>query len=177
MTPRKPASCVLLLGLCGAVAAAADGDEEATTARVQSTYVWQNKRPFPARYSGPNSLSPADWRASFGKVYKATCVADSTKQVAVKQIPDRHAGKPLRALVGKLHGEIEPGPREGLGGRNDDEELDRTAKHQQSGKEGRRHPPQQAADQAGRCGGAACGGHRAGFSFCRRRRGVPGRRF
>jgi len=60
MTPRKPASCVLLLGLCGAVAAAADGDEEATTARVQSTYVWQNKRPFPARYSGPNSLSPAE---------------------------------------------------------------------------------------------------------------------
>ena len=36
------------------------GDEETTTARVQSTYVWQNKRPFPARYSGPNSLSPAE---------------------------------------------------------------------------------------------------------------------
>ena len=60
MTPRKPASCVLLLGLCGAAVAAADGDEETTTARVQSTYVWQNKRPFPARYSGPNSLSPAE---------------------------------------------------------------------------------------------------------------------
>lgn len=33
-------------------------EEEAWQAKVQSTYIWQNKGPFRAAYSGPNSLSP-----------------------------------------------------------------------------------------------------------------------
>ncbi len=47
-----------LVPALGHAQAAETVETENWNAKFQSTYVWQNKRPFSAAYSGPNSLSP-----------------------------------------------------------------------------------------------------------------------
>ncbi len=47
-----------LVPALGHAQAADTVETENWNAKFQSTYVWQNKRPFSAAYSGPNSLSP-----------------------------------------------------------------------------------------------------------------------
>jgi high affinity Mn2+ porin len=56
--PRRSWIALSLLTLVPLLALAQPPDEEQTTARFQTTYVWQAKPSFAASYTGPNSLSP-----------------------------------------------------------------------------------------------------------------------
>ncbi|MBS0506772.1 MAG: carbohydrate porin [Proteobacteria bacterium] len=63
ITPRRAthwqALAVFALALAPACGHAEQPENEDWNAQFQSTYVWQDKRPFHAAYSGANSLSPA----------------------------------------------------------------------------------------------------------------------
>ncbi len=63
ITPRRLAHSRVRAALAAALLVPAIGHAEAPeaedwNARFQATYVWQGKRPFPAAYSGANSLTP-----------------------------------------------------------------------------------------------------------------------
>lgn len=90
---------LLALAALAGMAAAADGGEQASDVRYQSTYVWQGKRPLAAAYSGPNSLVP-DRERSYsltGTVFAGWRLASATE---LYFNPELALGLPLSGLTG-----------------------------------------------------------------------------
>ncbi len=95
----------LLAGLLAAAVAAAaraaaeETDEERWQARFQATYVRQNKPPFRAGYSGPNSLSPERER-SYSLTATAMFGLRPWRGAEVYVNPEMALGLPLSQLTG-----------------------------------------------------------------------------
>ena len=95
----------MLLGMAGAVlppaacAAADAAEEERWQARFQATYVRQEKPPFAAAYSGPNSLSPERER-SYSFTATAMLGLRPWRGAEVYLNPETALGLPLSQLTG-----------------------------------------------------------------------------
>ncbi|GAA6120495.1 carbohydrate porin [Acidovorax sp. FG27] len=74
-------------------------DAEPWTARFQSTYVWQGKRPFAAAYSGPRSLSP-DKERSYSFTATAFLGVRAWQGGELYFNPEAAQGVPLSNLTG-----------------------------------------------------------------------------
>ena len=93
----RSAACVLT-ALAG-IAQAQQLPDENASARFQATYVWQQKRPFSAAYSGPHSLS-AEREKSYSFTATAAFGFRPWQGGEAYFDPELAQGVPLSALTG-----------------------------------------------------------------------------
>jgi len=91
-------ACVAL-GLLAALAQAQEPQEQDKDAKFQATYVWQDKQPLSAAYSGPHSLS-TDHETSYSFTATAALGARPWRGGKLYFDPEVAQGRPLSQLTG-----------------------------------------------------------------------------